>query len=75
MWRPTGCFRFRLLTHTYTHPRLPIMSMFGRGTSAPSGAVNAERMEMAIQECVFILFTFPALLIQIAQVGYGHRHF
>jgi hypothetical protein len=28
------------------------MSMFGRGSSAPSGAVNSERMEMAIQECV-----------------------
>ena len=30
------------------------MSMFGRGPAAPSGAVNPERMEMAIQECVFI---------------------
>lgn len=26
------------------------MSMFGRGSSAPSGAVNPERMEMAMQE-------------------------
>jgi len=30
------------------------MSMFGRGPSPPSGAVNQERMEMAIQEWVLI---------------------
>jgi hypothetical protein len=35
------------------------MSMFGRGSSAPSGAVNSERMEAAIQEYVpfFIMST------------------
>ncbi len=38
------------------------MSMFGRGSSAPSGAVNSERVEMAIQECVLIPFsTFTTL--------------
>ena len=33
------------------------MSMFGRGSSAPSGAVNSERMEAAIQEYVLFSFT------------------
>jgi len=32
------------------------MSMFGRSPSAPAGAVNPERMEMAIQECGALLF-------------------
>ena len=30
------------------------MSMFGRSPNAPTGAVNPERVEMAIQECGFI---------------------
>jgi hypothetical protein len=48
-WRSLG-FRTPFLHTT-------VMSMFGRGSSAPSGAVNPERMEMAIQECVLISFT------------------
>lgn len=31
------------------------MSMFGRSPNAPTGAVNPERVEMAIQECGTIL--------------------
>jgi hypothetical protein len=49
-------FRTPALRSTYT-----AMSMFGRGSSAPSGAVNSERMEAAIQECAIIPFiTFTA---------------
>ena len=42
-----------------------IMSMFGRSPTAPSGAVNPERMEMAIQESVFIslhIYSLPPLI-------------
>ena len=51
------------------------MSMFGRGSSAPSGAVNPERVEMAIQEYVLIPFTTCPVSDPMAQVGHVHRYF
>jgi hypothetical protein len=51
------------------------MSMFGRGSSAPSGAVNPERVEVAIQEYVLIPFTTSAASDPTHQVGHGHRYF
>ncbi len=52
-----------------------VMSMFGRGSSAPSGAVNPERVEMAIQECVLIPFTTCTASDPTAQVRHVHRYF
>ncbi|KAI0286784.1 Tim10/DDP family zinc finger-domain-containing protein [Russula aff. rugulosa BPL654] len=41
------------------------MSMFGRGSSAPSGAVNPERVEMAIQELDMFTDIFNRLVSQV----------
>ncbi|TFY72624.1 hypothetical protein EVG20_g366 [Dentipellis fragilis] len=38
------------------------MSMFGRGSSAPSGAVNNERIEMAVQELDMVTDVFNRLV-------------
>ncbi|KAI0271534.1 Tim10/DDP family zinc finger-domain-containing protein [Gloeopeniophorella convolvens] len=38
------------------------MSMFGRGPSAPTGPVNSERMEMAIQELDMVTDIFNRLV-------------
>lgn len=66
-------------THSHSPFRTPfistVMSMFGRGSTAPSGAVNPERVEMAIQECVFIPFTTCIPSDPIAQVGHVHGYF
>ena len=40
------------------------MSVFGRGSNVPAGAVNSERMEMAIQECVIISLTLSTAYVQ-----------
>jgi hypothetical protein len=48
------------------------MSMFGRSSNAPSGAVNSERMEMAIQEYVYYFPHVVHRLDTILQVGHGH---
>jgi mitochondrial import inner membrane translocase subunit TIM10 len=44
------------------------MSMFGRGSGTPSGAVNPERVEMAMQECVLIPSRPVLLLTQILRL-------
>ncbi|KAH9982236.1 Tim10/DDP family zinc finger-domain-containing protein [Lactifluus volemus] len=41
------------------------MSMFGRSSNAPSGAVNSERMEMAIQELDMVTDIFNRLVSQV----------
>jgi mitochondrial import inner membrane translocase subunit TIM10 len=62
-------------THSFRSFPTTVMSMFGRGSSAPSGAVNTERVEMAIQECVLMPFTTCVISDLTAQVGHVHRYF
>ncbi|KAH9005995.1 Tim10/DDP family zinc finger-domain-containing protein [Lactarius hatsudake] len=42
------------------------MSMFGRSPNAPTGSVNPERVEMAIQELDMVTDIFNRLVSQVA---------
>jgi hypothetical protein len=41
------------------------MSFLGGRGAAPSGGVNADRMEMAVQESVQFMHSFPYILIDV----------